>query len=415
MCVSNLLFFEGIRFDFLLWVIAVAVIVIAAIVLWLQRHDHRTLRRELKQLEQLNKRNVEFETVLKTMKLATWKVDVPSHSVTLVSDFRENYNYAPALETDTSDIFQHLLPEDAQHAQMGMKQLMGGEIEEFKVQYQVKLPSTDIMYWGETYATVGKKDAQGLPLEIIGVSRRIDEQKRIETELVQALNKAEESDRLKSAFLANMSHEIRTPLNAIVGFSDVLPSVEDADERAYLIGLIQENNRKLLKMMDDIVNISKIEAGSEPPEMSDFDLNILLSEVAERHRNQNVNEQVKIETCCSDAVMLLHSDRSRISEILDEYVANALKFTESGIVTLGYNVLADKQLRIWVSDTGKGIPTDQSEKVFEQFVKLDEHASGTGLGLFICRSVAQSIGAHVGVESEEGKGSKFWVEMPLGL
>ena len=415
MCVSNLLFFEGIRFDILLWVIAVAVIVIAAIVLWLQRHDHRTLRRELKQLEQLNKRNVEFETVLKTMKLATWKVDVPSHSVTLVSDFRENYNYAPALETDTSDIFQHLLPEDAQHAQMGMKQLMGGEIEEFKVQYQVKLPSTDIMYWGETYATVGKKDAQGLPLEIIGVSRRIDEQKRIETELVQALNKAEESDRLKSAFLANMSHEIRTPLNAIVGFSDVLPSVEDADERAYLIGLIQENNRKLLKMMDDIVNISKIEAGSEPPEMSDFDLNILLSEVAERHRNQNVNEQVKIETCCSDAVMLLHSDRSRISEILDEYVANALKFTESGIVTLGYNVLADKQLRIWVRDTGKGIPTDQSEKVFEQFVKLDEHASGTGLGLFICRSVAQSIGAHVGVESEEGKGSKFWVEMPLGL
>lgn len=415
MCVSNLLFFEGIRVDILLWVIAVVVIVLAAVVLWLQRRVHRKLRHELKLLEKLNKRNVEFETVLKTMKLATWKVDVPSHSVTLVSDFRENYNYAPAIDTDTSDIFRYLIPEDSQRATIKLQQMMAGELEECKMQYQVKLPSVDTVYWGESYVTVGKKDAQGLPQEIIGVSRRIDEQKRVETELVQALNKAEESDRLKSAFLANMSHEIRTPLNAIVGFSDVLPMVEDADERAHLVGLIQENNRKLLRMMDAIVNISKIEAGAEPPSMADFDLNVLLSEVAEHHRNENMNEQVKIETCCSDKVMFLHNDRSRISKILDEYITNALKFTESGVVTLGYNKLADKQLRIWVSDTGKGIPADRCEKIFEQFVKLDEHASGTGLGLFFCRSVAQSIGARVGMESEEGKGSKFWVEMPLGL
>jgi len=407
-----LLFF--VRTDILLWIVGALSVVLAAAFLFWQRREQKKLKRELKILEGLNKRNVEFELVLKAMKLATWKVDVPSFTVAFDSDFREFDNYSAVPDTKVSDVFNHLLPEDAERGKQAFRDLIEGKVEDVHIEYRMRALYSDQLYWGESYCMVGRRAPDGTPLELIGTSRRIDEQKLIQQQLTDARNKAEESDRLKSAFLANMSHEIRTPLNAIVGFSDVLPMVEDKEERAHLVALIQENNQKLLRMINDIVNISKMEAGAQPSHNEDFDVNMLIDDKIGHFRQQNTNPNLQFINNNEGGRMIIHSDRGRVSEILEQYLLNAVKFTEKGSVIMGYDSMPGDMLRIWVRDTGCGIPSDKCESIFEHFVKLDEFVPGTGLGLPICRSVARTIGARVGVESQEGVGSNFWLELPVG-
>ncbi len=411
MYLSEILLLMKISSDFLMWIIGALIIVAAGLILLWQRREQKHLQEELNLLETMNKQNVEYDLVLKAMKLATWKLDVLSYTVTFDSDYRDSNSYSPASGTDVDDVFNHLVPEDAERTQHSLQQLIEGAIDEIHEEYRMKLPHSDIVYWGETYAMIGKRDDDGQPLEIIGTSRRIDEQKRIEEELTSARNKAEESDRLKSAFLANMSHEIRTPLNAIVGFSDILPMVENKEERVQLISLIQENNHKLLRMINDIVNISKLEAGAQPLHKDVFDLNMLLKEKAEQFRSTNTNADIDIIALVSEKPKQIVSDRTRISEVLEQYMLNAIKFTEKGSITLGYDQMPGDYTRIWVRDTGKGIPTDKQDKIFNHFVKLDEFIPGTGLGLPICRSIAKSMDAHIGVDSQEGSGSTFWIEL----
>jgi signal transduction histidine kinase len=234
----------------------------------------------------------------------------------------------------------------------------------------------------------------------------------METALVEARNKAEESDRLKSAFIANMSHEIRTPLNAIIGFTSVLPDVQEEAERKELINLIQENNHKLLRIIDDVMNISKIESGKEQLVMSTFELNDILRSVAETYQ-PNAVEGVTISTMFAMGTLNITTDLNRLMEVLNHLMSNATKFTSQGSVILGYDAPADKRVRIWVRDTGKGIAPEHQERVFERFFKVDEYIPGAGLGLSICRTMAYSMGGNVGVESTLGEGSIFWIEIPV--
>ncbi|MDE6002137.1 MAG: HAMP domain-containing histidine kinase, partial [Prevotella sp.] len=227
-------------------------------------------------------------------------------------------------------------------------------------------------------------------------------------------NQAEESDRLKSAFLANISHEIRTPLNAIVGFSDVLPMVSSEEEREQLIGLIKQNNAHLLRLIDNIVHISKLEVGGEAVKKTRFEIKPLLEEAVTRHASRVDAARIQMKTQVADEVQELYTDRDRLLEILNQYVDNAVKFTTDGEITLGCDVQG-QLLRVWVRDTGKGIPADCcNDHLFERFVKVDEFVPGTGLGLSICRSIAQSLGGKVGVQSTLGEGSLFWAELPVG-
>jgi signal transduction histidine kinase len=229
---------------------------------------------------------------------------------------------------------------------------------------------------------------------------------------VLARNKAEESDRLKSAFIANMSHEIRTPLNAIIGFTSVLPDIEGTEERRELINLIQENNQKLLRIIDDVMNISKIEAGKEQLVMTSFDLNLVLKEIADRYEGK-VGDAVKLSTMFCNATQNVTTDLNRLVEVVDHMMDNAVKFTSKGSVILGTSLVADSRLRIWVRDTGKGISEENQNRVFERFFKVDEFVPGAGLGLSICRTMAYSLGGEVGVESKLGEGSTFWFEITL--
>ena len=240
---------------------------------------------------------------------------------------------------------------------------------------------------------------------------RIDERKNMEEALVAARNRAEESDRLKSAFIANMSHEIRTPLNAIIGFTSLLPDITGDEERRQLIDLISENNQKLLQIIDDVMKISKIEAGDDQLSISTFDLNTVLTAAIERFRGKAV-AGVEMLTQYPQDTLAITTDQSRLQDIMGHLMSNAVKFTQQGTITVGYNKLENHHVRIWVKDTGKGIPKDSLDQVFERFYKVDEFVPGAGLGLSTCRTMAFSIGGTTGVESELGKGSTFWVDLP---
>jgi signal transduction histidine kinase len=188
--------------------------------------------------------------------------------------------------------------------------------------------------------------------------------------------------------------------------------LEGEEERKELINLIQENNQKLLRIVDDVINISKIEAGKEELEITSFDLNDMLKSVVDTYIPK-VTQDVTISTMFAQSSMSISTDLNRLTEVINHLMSNAVKFTSQGKIILGYNVAANKQLRIWVQDTGKGIAPEHLERVFERFFKVDEYIPGAGLGLSICRTMAYSLGGEVGVDSKLGEGSKFWIEIPL--
>ena len=207
---------------------------------------------------------------------------------------------------------------------------------------------------------------------------------------------------------------MRTPLNAIVGFSDVLSQVQDEEEREMLVKLIQQNNAQLLHLIDDMVNMSQLEAGRGEVKKELFGLSDLLTEVADRYKEHSADSDVQLKVQTDGEDVQLYTDRNRLREIVNQYVNNGLKFTKQGSVTIGYDK-RDRDVRIWVRDTGIGVPQEYcNDSIFDSFFKIDEFVPGTGLGLSICRNLAQSLGGQIGLESELGKGSTFWVDLPVG-
>ncbi len=405
------------RMDILVWIVGLPVLLAAIILLYYQYRQSRTLKSEMELLSKMKIHSVEYDLVLKAMKLAIWHLDIPTRSFTLETDYRDasdTNDFPPGISID--DVYQRILPEDADKIKKGIAELASGRADVYHEQFQMQVPHSNRRYWLEGFATVDKRDMQGKPLSIVGTLMRIDQQKSIENALMEAVYHAEESDRLKSAFLANISHEIRTPLNAIVGFSEVLTSVEDESERMGLLDLIKKNNADLLRIFDDIMSMSKLEArGGEALKKSTFKLKDVLEELADKYQDMSKQTGVPIVIENVEQLPKLNTDRDRLREILNQYLDNAMKFTKEGQVTIGCMSQGDK-VRIWVRDTGIGIPDSMcNEHLFERFVKVDEFVSGTGLGLSICRSLALSMNGEVGVKSQQGKGSTFWIELENNL
>ena len=259
------------------------------------------------------------------------------------------------------------------------------------------------------YATGGK--------EVIGGLLRfedITEKLKIEQDLREAKDKAEESNRLKSAFLANMSHEIRTPLNAIVGFSDMICQIDDPADKQEYMKIIIANNELLLQLIDDILDLSKIEAGTMDFSYSVTDINELMGNICHQMEQKDHSPEVQISFIEKAPACVINTDRVRLSQVMINLMSNAMKFTERGSISIGYRISEAKdEIYFFCKDTGMGIAADKLELVFERFVKLNAFVKGTGLGLAICRVIVERLGGTIGVDSKEGEGACFCVRIPV--
>ena len=396
---------------FLQWGVGVLLLIFLFVWIFVQRRTGKRLKAELDELDKIRKGNVEYDFILKAMKIAVWRYDAENHVFSFEKDYRDGRNnYVPGINETFQETLAVVAPADVDHVNRAFEDISEGRTDYYHQEYQVQDKTSGMSYWEESYATIVDRDADGKPTKIIGTSQRIDDRKELMASLVAARNKAEESDRLKTAFLANMGHEIRTPLNAIVGFADLLPVVQDEEERNQLISEIQSNNQKLLHIIDGLVSMSKIEAGAKSLLMARVDLNQLLQQMIDTYQPTT---NVPITLQCAMTQLLIESDRDKLVEVIDNLIQNAVKFTTDGHIHVGYELIDENHVHIWVSDTGKGIAAADQQRIFERFIKLDEYIPGTGLGLSVAKSHVQSLGGKMGVESEVGIGSTFWVDLPL--
>ena len=222
---------------------------------------------------------------------------------------------------------------------------------------------------------------------------------------------AEAANQNKSVFLANMSHEIRTPLNVIMGFSNLIVTAATEEEKRMYAEVLENNCSLLLQLINDILDLSKIESGTLTFAEEEMELNILLEELASAMRTRIVAEEVILNCVTLSAPCFVVAEKKRLSQVLINLLTNAIKFTTKGSIRLGYEIHG-KMLYFYVADTGCGFPESQKQKVFDRFVRLDSAKPGTGLGLAICRTIVEKMGGCIGVESEEGKGSCFWFTIP---
>ena len=229
-------------------------------------------------------------------------------------------------------------------------------------------------------------------------------------ELKAARVKAEESDRLKSAFLANMSHEIRTPLNAIVGFSEIIALTEDEVEKAEYLNIIQKNSNLLLQLINDILDLSRIESGKSEMNFQLVEMTGLIDEVEKVHRLK-MKTAIRLNVIRPDEEIWIMVDRNRITQVLFNFLSNAIKNTHEGAITLGLEVCGE-WLKVYVTDTGCGIAKEKLPLIFNRFEKLNDFVQGTGLGLPICQSIVERLGGKISVESEVGVGSTFVMTLP---
>lgn len=249
--------------------------------------------------------------------------------------------------------------------------------------------------------------------EVIWHLRRdISEQVGYEEKLKKAKEKAEESDRLKSAFLSNMSHEIRTPLNAIVGFSAIMADIEDREERLKFLNIIESNNKRLLMLIDEVLDLSKIESGMLPFNFSSVRMNDLCMDIFRTYQYYTGKATLILDLPEED--LCIRTDRNRLTQVISNLIDNALKFTPQGTITIGYRTLPE-WVELFVIDTGIGIPEDKLEKVFERFVKVNNFAKGTGLGLPICKTIVERLGGEITLTSRLGSGSQFTFKIPKQL
>lgn len=264
------------------------------------------------------------------------------------------------------------------------------------------------IYWQTTKSTITTIDGKKL---LVGMAINITKLRNTNAELKLAKEKAEESDKLKSAFLANMSHEIRTPLNAIVGFSSLLAVTDDPKDKEEFNNIIATNNELLLRLINDILDLSKIDAGAIELYPSEINFAKIFDEIATTMKPRVTNRNVKFITINPYRNCIVNMDKNRFSQILLNYLTNAIKYTERGYIKAWYEYV-DNGIKIYVEDTGIGIADSKKSKVFGRFEKLDNFAQGTGLGLSICKAIMQMAGGNVGFDSVEGKGSLFWAWYP---
>ena len=373
--------------------------------------------------QMLKSTNHKLSAVLDAADMTPWKWDLRtgllscnvSHDLYVTEE--EVTHDGNLIIVPTSACFAKICDEDRERVRDAFERLANGETQKMREEYRVGrqwLPSPQQNEWVEVRAAVDERDANGKPLSLIGTSMTVTQRKEMEEALVQAKVKAEEANTLKSSFLANISHEIRTPLNAIVGFSSLLVSAERgiSEEKQEYINIIENNNTLLLQLISDVLDLSKIEAGTMEFDYAPVDVHGLFIELEDTFRLRNKKSGICICYHRRTTECVVKADRNRLVQVMMNLMNNAVKFTGEGSIEFGFDVREDGFLHFYVTDTGCGIPEERLEEIFGNFVKLNSFVQGTGLGLTICRAIVERMGGKIGAVSRLGQGSTFWFTLP---
>ena len=314
---------------------------------------------------------------------------------------------------DIVGIYSKMYPSDRRRMLDFFCKARVGEAKHFQGEMRIERPGEKGKWnWVRTNVVVNLFEPENGQIELIGVNYDITELKETEAMLIEAKEKAETADRLKSAFLANMSHEIRTPLNAIVGFSSLMGETGDMEEKRRYMAIIEENNDLLLQLISDILDLSKIEAGTFDFVKKELDVNVLCEDIV-RFMKMKAKPGVEVLFDRHLPECRIVSDRNRLNQVIANFVNNAIKFTTAGSICVGYDKVDETRLRFYVADTGIGIEPEMQDQIFGRFIKLNTFVHGTGLGLSISKSIIEQLGGTIGVDSEPGKGSCFWFMLPV--
>ena len=371
-------------------------------------------RQNIPKIQQLNRelkeRNYKIELSFKTVGMSYWDFDVKNLKFSAFNDPINDFYSEKTITPE--DYLNATHPDDVVFVRKYMEHMFRGIDKDFNVKYRSKTKWDD--EW-QTLLVTGiqvERDKEGHVTRYTGITINNTKWEKMIQQLKELKEKAELSDRLKSAFLANMSHEIRTPLNAIVGFSELMVTCDDPEEKKEYINIIQSNNELLLRLINDILDLSKIESGIIERRKENFNLAKVCNElfVTIQAKMTNPNVELRLDGPNSECWVLL--DRNRLKQVWMNFLTNAVKCTKSGYIKMGYGI-ERKGLRIYVEDTGIGIPDDLHDKVFTRFEKLNEFSQGTGLGLTISRAIVEAAGGEVGFTSKLGVGSTFWAWLPL--
>lgn len=315
------------------------------------------------------------------------------------------------IEVSWGQFISRAHPDDQEHYHNMFTRLCRGEISEARIEARMLFPGKKEYVWREVFATVYERDEKGRPSVILGCSTNIQERKNQELSLEEAKVKAEAADKMKSKYLADMSHEIRTPLNAITGFSELMAFADTDEEGMSYYDVIKMNNQLLMQLINDILDISKIEADAIKITYEQLDVSELMDTIYASAKLR-VPGGVKLILEKGADHHMFGTDSMRLLQLINNLVNNAIKNTKEGSITMGYTIQPDNQLRFYVRDTGIGIDKDKLKDVFGRFVKINDYMEGIGLGLAICKGLVVKMGGSIHVTSELGVGSEFSFILP---
>lgn len=374
------------------------------------------LKKQKQLQEEIGLHNFKLALALEVSTINPWVWDLKNKLITL-DDVKMMINNPNGVNNfkiyKDSVLLNRIHPDDREKMISLFDNMREGKINYLKEDCRMTIPRDHGEYnWYMFQTIVYEKDSTGKPLTLIGTTTMITDTKEIEIELTKARDAATASDRLKTAFLATLSHEIRTPLNAIVGFSSVLINTEDPHERQEMSIIIQQNNKMLLALINDILEISKIESGTAEFTYTNIDVNKVLNEIKLKFEEELKSSEVIIEISAGLSNCMINTEKRQLKQVLSHLMSNATKFTDKGVITIGFYPPIDDKIRFFVKDTGCGIPQDQLTSIFGRFVKLNHFQQGTGLGLSLAHLILEKMQGTIGVSSELGVGSEFWFDIP---
>ena len=362
--------------------------------------------------EELKERNYKMELTFKNVGMSYWDFDVQSKQFKAFNDAVNDYN--PEKPITPEDYLAAAHPDDTCCIREYVDHMLLGTDKEFSFTYRSKTK------WDQEWQTMlvsgiqAECDKKGRVIRYTGIKLNNTKWENMVRELKELKEKAELSDRLKSAFLANMSHEIRTPLNAIVGFSELMVNCDDPAEKAEYQSIIESNNELLLRLINDILDLSKIESGILERKRENFDMPKVCSELHTMILPKITNPDIEFRMDDNRPNCKVFLDRNRLKQVWMNFLTNAVKCTGKGYIKMGYSIERGG-VRIYVEDTGSGIPFELQDRVFGRFQKLNEFAQGTGLGLAISRAIIEAAGGEIGFTSVPGSGSTFWAWIPCDI